>query len=488
MPRFQTPRATRDLLPDDTAVRNHVRDQFAQVVESYGFQAIQTPTFEKLELFSARSGSEIKSSMLTFHLDHEELALRPEMTAPVCRLMASGALGDAGTHKLYYVAPCFRYCRPQPGRYREFTQAGIECMGEAGPAADAEVIAAACRFLGAIGISGYRLRIGSIGIFGDLLPASLDADDRAVVIGHLDRLMSIRERAEGAARARHGDSALIDELKTDRIDLAAIQAETDYSGPESIAARQTAVDKQLAEWLPGEAEATYRRLWDVQDLVSDEAAERLIGVSRLKGPLADVDQQARALLAGTGATESLDRLLAVCRHVEMYGIRDFEVVLGIARGFTFYTSTVFEISSNGGERPEKYCGGGRYDRLVEEFGGAPMPSCGCAFRFDGLVETVQSGGSWKMPLPFELFLLAESEAELPAAVGIAEGLRGRGVRVGVGIGPQREPSLDDLRSRGTERIGLLSAAGARRGSVKVSDGSAVCEIEMDAEAIAKALV
>ena len=315
MPRFQTPRATRDLLPDDTAVRNHVRDQFAQVVESYGFQAIQTPTFEKLELFSARSGSEIKSSMLTFHLDHEELALRPEMTATVCRLMASGALGDAGTHKLYYVAPCFRYCRPQPGRYREFTQAGIECMGEAGPAADAEVIAAACRFLGAIGISGYRLRIGSIGIFGDLLPASLDADDRAVVIGHLDRLMSIRERAEAAARARHGDSALIDELKTDRIDLAAIQAETDYSGPESIAARQTAVDKQLAEWLPVEAEGTYRRLWDVQDLVSDEAAERLIGVSRLKGPLAEVDQQARALLAGTGATESLDRLLAVCRHV-----------------------------------------------------------------------------------------------------------------------------------------------------------------------------
>ena len=83
MPRFQPPRATRDLLPADTAVRNHVRVQFSQVVESYGFQAIQTPTFEKLELFSARSGPEIKSSMLTFHLDHEELALRPEMTAPV---------------------------------------------------------------------------------------------------------------------------------------------------------------------------------------------------------------------------------------------------------------------------------------------------------------------------------------------------------------------------------------------------------------------
>ncbi len=489
MPRFQRARATRDLLPDDTAARNHVREQFARVVESYGFQAIETPTFEKVELFSARSGPEIKSSMLTFHLDHEELALRPEMTAPVCRLMASGSLGEGGgTQKLYYVAPCFRYCRPRPDRYREFTQAGIECLGEAGPAADAEVIAAACRFLRAIGVQGYRLRIGSIGIFGDLLPAALDADDRAVVIGHLDRLMSIREQAaaaqasDGAARA-----ALIDELKTDRIDLAAIQSETDYSGPESIEARATAGEQELVKRIAGEAEATYRRLWEVQDLVSGDVADRLIGVSRLKGPLADVDQQARALLAGTGATESLDRLLAVCRHVEMYAIDQFEVVLGIARGFTFYTSTVFEISSNGDQRSEKYCGGGRYDRLVEEFGGPAMPSCGCAFRFDGLVDAVRSGAAWSPPRSFEVYLVAESEQELPAAVGLAEGLRGLGVRAGVGVGPQDQPSSEDLESRRCERIALVSAKSARQGLVRVSDGVSVREVELDADALAKAL-
>ena len=361
----------------------------------------------------------------------------------------------------------------------------MECMGEAGPSADAEVIAAAGRFLGAIGISGYRLRIGSVGIFSDLLPASLDADDRAVVIGHLDRLMSVRERAESAARIGDRDSTLIEGLRSDRIDLASVQAEIDYSGPECIAERAPADDRQLVEWLPGEAEATYRRLWDVQGLVPDETAGRLIGVSRLKGPLAEVDQQARKLLSGTGATASLDRLLAVCRHVEMYGVGDFEVVLGIARGFTFYTSTVFEISPSGDERPEKYCGGGRYDRLVEEFGGAPVPSCGCAFRFDGLADVVQAGGSWTTPRPFELFLLAESEVELPAAVSLAEELRARGLRVGIGIGPQREPSLDDVSNRGTERVGLLSAEGAQSGMVRLSDGASVREVGMDAEAIAR---
>ena len=486
MPRFQPPRATRDLLPADKAVRDHVQGQFIRVVESYGFQGIQTPTFEKVELFSARSGPEIKSSMLTFHCDHEELALRPEMTAPVCRLMASGELGNRpGPHKLYYVAPCFRYCRPQPGLYREFTQSGIECLGEPGPLADAEVIAAACRFLRAIGINSFQLRIGSIGIFGDLLSASLDPEDRAVVIGHLDRLMSIRERAE--ALARFGTAALIDGLKTDRIDLAAIQAETDYSGPEAIGERPTAGSAELGEWLPREAEATYRRLWDVQDLVSGDAADRLIQVSRLRGALGDVDQQARELLADTGATDSLDRLLAVCRHVEMYGIDEFEVVLGIARGFTFYTSTVFEISSNGDERSEKYCGGGRYDRLVEEFGGPAMPSCGCAFRFDGLVEAVRAGGGWTAARPFDLYLLAGSEGELPAAVRVAEDLRELGVRVGVGIGPQAKPSRADCESRGSEYIALLSAEGSRQGVLRVSDGTSVRAVELDARAVARAL-
>ena len=171
MPSFDRPRATRDFLPPETAVRNHVQGQFAAVAESFGFQAVQTPMFEKAELFLAQSGTEIKSALLTFHSDHEEYALRPEMTAPVCRLVGSGALeGSAGHQKLYYIAPCFRYCRPQPGRYREFTQAGIECMGAAGPAFDAEVIAVACRILQRLGISGYALKIGNIGVFRNLLP------------------------------------------------------------------------------------------------------------------------------------------------------------------------------------------------------------------------------------------------------------------------------------------------------------------------------
>ncbi len=473
-PMLEPPRATRDFLPDQAAARNHVRAAFVGAAESYGFQEIQTPAFERLELFSARSGPEIKSSMLTFHCDHEEFALRPEITAPVCRMMSSGAFdGVEKPHKLYYVGSCFRYCRPQPGRYREFTQAGVECVGASGPGVDAEVIALACRVLKTIGVQKSSLKIGNIGIFRDLLPENLSVEDRSVVIGHLDRLISIDERSRLLASGP--DASELDDLKADRMELAKLQAEADYEGPEAIYSRPHLDAEEYAERLPIEAEATFRHLWQAEDLVPAGTAELLLRASRLRGPLDVVREQARDLLADTPAMPAFDELMDVCRHVDMYGVGEFEVVLGIARGFTFYTSTVFEISSAPGDGGHKYCGGGRYDRLVELFGGPSMPSTGCAFRFDDLVDSFLAANDWKAPLPYQLFLLADSEQTLAAAVAIAEKLRASGTRVGLAAGALDQVSQADLEQRKTERIGLITADGLERGVVQISDGTTAKE-------------
>ncbi len=483
MPKFQAPPATRDFLPREAAARNHVRSRLSRVAEAYGFQAVETPTFENVELFLARSGPEIKSSMLTFHCDHEEFALRPEMTAPVCRLMASGLLDTAqGPHKLYYIAPCFRYCRPRSGRRREFTQAGIECLGQSGAAPDAEVIAAACQILRSLGIENFRLKIGNIGIFGGLLSADLDPDDRAVVIGHLDRLIAIDEKCHLVKKT--GDRALLEELKIDRMDLAALQAESDYSGPHAIAGQHDAPADEWADLLPLQAEATFRRLWDVQQLVPEQVSERLMRVSRLRGGLAHVHKEAEALLHGTPATGALDELLAVCRHAEMYELGDFEVVLGIARGFTFYTSTVFEISSAADNGGAKYCGGGRYDKLVEEFGGPSLPATGCAFRFDSLVEGFMAGKQWSPPRPYQLYLLTGSGESYPAAVRLAENLRRSGIRVGIGTGDGGAVSAAECERRGTEWIAAIPAPGGD-GTMQVSDGHETQVVAADAAALAK---
>ena len=345
------------------------------------------------------------------------------------------------------------------------------------------MIAAAYRFLETIGIVKPTLRIGNVGIFGQLLREDLGADDRAIVIGHLDRLMGIRERCRELAES--DDPLLFGELKIDRMDLASLQEQADYSGPDCIEERQIADAAELAEVMPREAEATYRRLWDVQDLVPQPTADLLIAVSRLQGPLASVDQEARALLKGTRATGALDELLAVCRQVEMYGHGEIEVVLGIARGFTFYTSTVFEILSTGPRGVRKYCGGGRYDRLIGEFGGPELAATGCAFRFDSLLDEVRATGAWSTPKAFELFLLAASEAALSEAVGLAERLRSVGIRAGVAVGPQDAPTSAACAARKAEWIGLVS--GQPGAEITMSDGHTSELVASDAEAVLQRL-
>ena len=416
------PPATRDLLPEDTALRRHLESSFIRTAEAYGFEEIATPAFERADLFAARSGAEIKSSLLTFHCDHEEYALRPEMTAPACRLAASGALaGRPAPYKLFYVAPCFRYCRPHSGRYREFTQAGLECIGEPGPGVDAEVIAAACRFLRAVGIEDFSLKIGTVGIFRELLPDDLNADERAAVIGHLDRLIGIDERC--AVLAATGSQGLFDQLKIDRSDFAAMQAQADYSGEYAIADRPAPTAEELADRFPREAAAALRRVWNVEGYLSDRTADLLIRVSRIRGARDEVAAQAAELLPGAGAGGALDNLLAVCRLLEAYGAGCSQVVLGIARGLTFYTGVVFEISANG----RKYCGGGRYDNLIELFGGGRLPATGCAFRFDTLFNVAAAAAAQPQP---GIVLEPAAATDLAKTVSLAEGLRDRGLRVG----------------------------------------------------------
>ena len=433
MPEIPPPRATRDYLPEEASARRYVLARFAAAAESYGFQPIETPSFEKVELFSARSGAEIKSSMLTFHCDHEEFALRPELTAPVCRLIASGAFdGVEPPYRLYYTGSCFRYTRPGSGRYREFTQAGVELIGESGPEADAEVIALAYRFLRSIGIGAFTLRIGTLGIFRDVLPSKMDAEDRSTVVGHLDMLASIREGC--AALDKTGDRVQFEELKIDRGEISIMQERSEYAGPHAVRDKPEVTPAEIAARLPDEAEAALRDNWSKEGLLDDATADKLIALSRLQGSLAAVLEQARALVSGTQAEDALENLVQVCRSVEAYGVKDFEVHLGIARGLTFYTGCIFEIVQPAEAGGKKLGGGGRYDSLTELFGGESLPAAGCAFRFDALMAAFDGSGAWTAPKAYELYLKTTNEASAARAQAVAEKLRDKGMRVGVGSG------------------------------------------------------
>jgi histidyl-tRNA synthetase len=165
----QRVRGTTDLLPPhDTRLRlleADLRARFAQ----FGYEGIQTPILEPLELFLRKSGDEIVARMYAFSHWNRRLCLRPELTASIMRSFVAELQGRSLPIRLHYGGPSFRYERPSRGRSRQFTQVGVELIGAAGPAADAEVLHLACAGLEAVGVRSFRLVVGHLGAVLQLL-------------------------------------------------------------------------------------------------------------------------------------------------------------------------------------------------------------------------------------------------------------------------------------------------------------------------------
>ena len=166
---YQSIRGTRDILPGEVEEWQFVEGVFRDVCRRYCYAEIRTPVFEQTELFVRSVGEEtdiVRKEMYTFEdRGGRSLTLRAEGTAPVVRAYVQhGLQGQAGRLvKLYYIVPIYRYDRPQKGRLREHHQAGMEAIGSADPALDAEIIDMALTFWREIGISGCRVMLNSVG-------------------------------------------------------------------------------------------------------------------------------------------------------------------------------------------------------------------------------------------------------------------------------------------------------------------------------------
>ena len=166
--RYAAPRGTQDILPEDAPRWQRLEGCFRDLCALYGYREIRTPVFEEMALFARAVGEEtdiVAKEMYVFEdRGGRAMALRPEGTAPVVRAYVQHKLhGRPGAQKLYYIAPIFRYERPQAGRYRQHHQVGVEAIGTPGPDVDAEVIALGRHLLDALGIAGGRLEINSVG-------------------------------------------------------------------------------------------------------------------------------------------------------------------------------------------------------------------------------------------------------------------------------------------------------------------------------------
>lgn len=165
---YQAPRGTSDILPEEQVYWSYIKQRATFISELFGYQRMDTPTFEDSRLFVRSIGEEtdiVEKEM--YYLEEkggDRLTLRPEGTAPVCRAYIEHGMSNLPQPvRLYYFASIFRYERPQAGRYREHHQFGVEAIGDSDPALDAEVIAMAWHLYANLGLRGLTLRLNSIG-------------------------------------------------------------------------------------------------------------------------------------------------------------------------------------------------------------------------------------------------------------------------------------------------------------------------------------
>lgn len=164
----KAPRGTNDIFGDDTLKWQYVEGRVRDICRRFGFKEIRTPTFEHTELFLRGVGDTtdvVEKQMYTFtDKGDRSITLRPEVTASSARAFLERNLyANPMPEKLYYIAPCFRYEKPQAGRLREFHQFGVEVFGSDKPSVDAEIISLATMFLSELGLKNLELNINSIG-------------------------------------------------------------------------------------------------------------------------------------------------------------------------------------------------------------------------------------------------------------------------------------------------------------------------------------
>jgi histidyl-tRNA synthetase len=211
---MERPRGTRDFLPEEMARRREVEMAMRSTALGFGYGEVQTPTFEQTDLFVARSGPAIVDEMYVFEdKGGRSLSLRPELTAAVMRLYASSMTHAPKPVRVFYTGPCFRYERPQKGRYREFFQFGAELIGTPRPEGDAEIIALAVRSVQAAGVVDPEVRVGHVGALRELLAAlGLSQELSAAAFPLIDK----------------GDLEGLRSLLMDEVEYASIELIQDY--------------------------------------------------------------------------------------------------------------------------------------------------------------------------------------------------------------------------------------------------------------------
>ncbi|XMB87252.1 histidine--tRNA ligase [Mycoplasmatota bacterium WC44] len=315
---MQKPKGTYDVLPNDVKKWQRLEDTLRSVCLYYNYKEIRTPMFERTEVFHRSSGEEsdiVKKETYTFNdRGNRSMTLRPEGTAAVVRAFVENKLYAETIQpvKVYYMAPMFRYERPQAGRYRQHRQFGVEVFGVGTPSVDAEVISMSYHIYDLLGIDKLVVKINSLG----------DEESRD----------SYRE-------------ALVNYLTPMKENLCKDCQERINSNPLRV------LDCKVDSFSNPPRMSEYR---------TDEAKDYFEGV---------------------------------CENLDALGI-PYEIDETLVRGLDYYNHTVFEIHATieGFGSKTALGGGGRYNKMVKEFGGPEVSAIGFGLGMERMLLALEASG------------------------------------------------------------------------------------------------
>ena len=379
---FTRPRGTRDFLFTEMRERKEAESTLRNVFENYGFQEIKTPLFEELKLFTTKSGEEIVDQLYNFKdKSDRELALRPELTAPVARLYLNELQKTtAKPIKLYYYGSCFRYERPQKGRFRQFWQFGCELIGAKSPEGEAEVISMCNESLESLGITPADININHLGIIRGLFAHfNIDTKTQREIMVIIDK-----GDKELLKESLVGDNPVIDNEELNNVLLNLI----DMVGGKEILA-------------------------DIEELVKpyDEPQE------------------------------SLAELEELVKTLDSFSVDNYTLNLGVARGLDYYTGIVFEVYIPELGAQKQVCGGGTYS-LIKVFGGEEIESTGFAFGFDRLMNAIEELNGEKELKPYlDVFVAPINDETRQKSFEITQTLRKNGIATDVDLNRKKFKKL-----------------------------------------------
>jgi len=426
MKTFKMVRGMRDFLPEEAEMLRLIEDKARRIAQLYGYKEIITPVVESYELLAAKTGEEVRARMYAFKdLGGRKVALRPEFTASVARLVATTMRNEPKPLRLLCIGSLYRYDEPQKGRFREFWQSNFELIGSEKPEADAEIILLTNSLMKSVGLKNYAFKIGHVGVLRGILSREGLAEDAQ------NRALQLMDKKQ-------------------------------YEDALSLVKDAGASEKCLT-------------------LLQKMVKVRGSNISKVLNEMKKLVEKYKE------AYEAVNNLAEILELVSEAQKLDITVDAGFARGLEYYTGIIFEVYVP--ELDIALAGGGRYDRLVELFGGEPTPAVGVAHGIDRIMLALQEQ---KAPLKFQgektVMVIPVSEALNQEALRISEILRGEGIPVEVEVmGRKVAKALEDANRRGTPYVVIVGERELSEGAVTLRNMEKKEQSTVKIEELAKAI-